>query len=64
MGEATGSIENTLATMGQFYDEETDRASQRALSKLEPAILVFIAAFAGYVVIALYLAMFSIYSGM
>ncbi|MDD6739333.1 MAG: type II secretion system F family protein [Coriobacteriaceae bacterium] len=64
VGEATGSIEDTLATMGQFYDEETDRASQRALSKLEPAILVFIAAFAGYVVIALYLAMFSIYSGM
>ena len=64
VGEATGSIEETLGTMGVFYDEETDRASQRALSKLEPAILVFIAAFAGYVVIALYLAMFSIYSGM
>ena len=58
------SLEETLATMGAFYDDETDRASQKALSKLEPGILIFIAAFAGYIVIALYLAMFSIYSGM
>ena len=64
VGEETGSLEETLATMGAFYDDETDRASQKALSKLEPAILIFIAAFAGYIVIALYLAMFSIYSGM
>ena len=58
VGEETGSLEETLATMGAFYDDETDRASQKALSKLEPAILIFIAAFAGYIVIALYLAMF------
>ena len=49
---------------GAFYDDETDRATQKALSKLEPGILIFIALFAGYIVIALYLAMFSIYSGM
>ena len=64
VGEETGSWEGSLATMGAYYDDETDRASQKALSKLEPAILIFIAAFAGYIVIALYLAMFSIYSGM
>ena len=64
VGEETGALEETLATMGAFYDDETDRATQKALSKLEPAILIFIAVFAGYIVIALYLAMFSIYSGM
>ncbi len=64
VGEETGSLEETLATMGSFYDDETERASQKALSKLEPGILIFIALFAGYIVIALYLAMFSIYSGM
>lgn len=64
VGEETGALEETLATMGAFYDDETDRAIQKALSKLEPALLIFIAIFAGYIVIALYLAMFSIYSGM
>ena len=64
VGEETGALEETLSTMGSFYDEETDRATQKALSKLEPGILVFIALFAGYIVISLYLAMFSIYGGM
>lgn len=64
VGEETGELEHTLTTMGEFYDEETDRATQRALSKLEPAIIVIMAIFAGYIVIALYLAMFAIYAGM
>ena len=64
VGEETGALEETLATIGAFYDDETDRATQKALSKLEPGILIFIALFAGYIVIALYLAMFSIHSGM
>lgn len=64
VGEETGALEETLATMGEFYDEETDRATQKALSKLEPAILIFIALFAGYIVISLYMAMFAIYGGM
>lgn len=64
VGEETGSIEDTLGTMGTFYDEETNRLTQDAISKLEPAVLVFIALFAGYIVIALYIAMFSMYSAM
>ncbi|MDJ1649924.1 MULTISPECIES: type II secretion system F family protein [Gordonibacter] len=64
VGEETGSLEETLSTMGVFYDDETDRATQKALSKLEPAILIFIAVFAGYIVLSLYIAMFSIYGSM
>lgn len=64
VGEQTGSIEETLALMGSYYDDETDRLTQNAVSKLEPAVLVFIALFAGYIVIALYVAMFGMYSAM
>lgn len=64
VGEETGAIEDTMATMGTFYDEETNRLTQDAISKLEPAVLVLIALFAGYIVIALYIAMFSMYSAM
>lgn len=64
VGEETGAIETTMTTMGTFYDEETNRLTQDAISKLEPAVLVLIALFAGYIVIALYIAMFSMYSAM
>ena len=64
VGEETGAIEDTMTTMGTFYDEETNRLTQDAISKLEPAVLVLIALFAGYIVIALYIAMFSMYSAM
>lgn len=64
VGEETGSVEETLSVMGTFYDNETDRLTQNAVSKLEPGVLVFIALFAGYIVIALYIAMFSMYSAM
>ena len=64
VGEETGSVEETLSVMGTFYDNETNRLTQDAVSKLEPAVLVFVALFAGYIVIALYVAMFSMYSAM
>lgn len=64
VGEQSGSLEDTLGLMGEHYDEETDRLMQDAVSKLEPAVLVFVALFAGYIVIALYVAMFSMYSAM
>ena len=64
VGEETGSVEETFSVMGTFYDNETERLTQNAVSKLEPAVIVFIALFAGYIVIALYIAMFSMYSAM
>ncbi|MDO4182862.1 MAG: type II secretion system F family protein [Coriobacteriia bacterium] len=64
IGEESGELEATLETMGSFYDDETERATQSVISKIEPASLIFIALFAGYIVIALYVSMFSMYSGM
>ena len=48
----------------RYYDEETQRLTDRALSLLEPALLVVMAVFAGFIVIALYLPMFTMYAGM
>ena len=63
-GEQSGSLEESLETMGEYYDEETQRLTDRALSLLEPALLVVMAVFAGFIVIALYLPMFTMYAGM
>lgn len=64
VGEQTGELEETLGTVGGFYDSETQRVTDRALSLLEPALLVLMALFAGFIVIALYLPMFQLYASM
>ena len=48
----------------EYYDNELEQATAEALAKLEPAILVFLAGFAGFIVIAIYMAMFGMYAGM
>ena len=64
VGEQTGELESTLETMGVFYDDETQRVTDKALALMEPALLVLMALFAGFIVIALYLPMFSLYASM
>ncbi len=64
VGEQTGELETTLETIGEYYDSETQRVTDRALSLMEPALLIVMAIFAGFIVIALYLPMFSMYSNM
>lgn len=64
VGEDTGEMEGTLKTIATYYDSELEVAVSAAVAKLEPAMLVFLAAFAGFIVIAIYMAMFSMYGGM
>ena len=64
VGEQSGELEETMDTMGSFYDDETQRVTDRALELLEPALLVVMAVFAGFIVIALYLPMFQMYAAM
>lgn len=62
VGEETGELTQTLGTIAEFYDAELEEATKAALAKLEPAMLIFVALFAGYIVIAIYLGIFSMYS--
>lgn len=64
MGEDTGSLESTLETIGAYYDMETETASNRALSMLQPAITLIMGIFIGIIVIGLYLPMFTMYGGL
>jgi type IV pilus assembly protein PilC len=64
VGENTGELAGTLGTIAQFYDAELEDATQKALASLEPALLIVIAVVAGFVVIAMYSAMFSMYGSM
>jgi type IV pilus assembly protein PilC len=64
VGEETGELESTLKTVATYYDSELETATSSALAKLEPALLLGLAAIAGFIVIAIYSAMFGMYGAM
>ena len=61
IGEETGELEKTLKTVGDYYAQESSYAMEAAISKLEPTLLCFLAVFAGFIVISIYLPMFTMY---
>ena len=64
VGEETGELESTLHTVSGYYESELDMAVQDVLKKLEPTLLIGMAVIAGYIVLAVYIAMFQMYSVM
>ena len=64
VGEESGELVQTLTMTAEYYDNELEQATAEALAKLEPTVLVFLAGFAGFIVIAIYMAMFSMYAAM
>lgn len=61
IGEETGELEETLKTIGEFFDNEASHATEKAIALLEPTILVFMALLAGFIVISIYLPIFTMY---
>lgn len=61
VGESTGSMEDTLSVLAEYYDNETDVRVQRAISLLNPAIIVLLAGFVAIILFAVYLPLFSMY---
>ena len=64
IGEQTGSLERTLEVMADYYDNETEVATSRALAIMEPLMIVILAVIVGGILLAVYLPIFSLYGGM
>ncbi len=64
VGEETGEMKHTLDVVSAYYDNELEQAITRAIAMLEPALLIFIAVIAGFIVISIYMAMFTMYEAM
>lgn len=64
VGEATGSMESTLEVLAAYYDNETDIQTKRAITLLEPMIIVILSVFVAFILVAVYLPMFSLYANM
>jgi type IV pilus assembly protein PilC len=61
VGEETGSLESTLKVVGDYYDNEVEVSTARALSILEPTIIVVLAFFVVCILISVYLPLFTMY---
>ena len=62
IGEETGTLESTLDIVGRYYDNETELATKRALSLLEPVIVCILAFLVLFILLSVYLPMLSLYS--
>jgi len=60
VGEKTGGLDEMLAKIADFYDEEVDAAVSSLTSVIEPIIIVFMGIIIGGILIAMYLPMFDI----
>ena len=49
VGEATGSMESTLKVLAEYYDNEVEVRTKRALALLEPTIIVVLAIFVVFI---------------
>jgi len=58
VGEQTGGLDEMLAKIADFYDEEVDSAVGNLLSLLEPIMIVFLGVVVGGMVVAMYLPIF------
>jgi type IV pilus assembly protein PilC len=60
VGEQTGGLDDMLAKIADFYEEEVDSAVQALTSVIEPVMIVFLGAIVGGMVVAMYLPIFDI----
>ncbi len=60
VGESTGALPAMLNSVAEFYEEDVNTRMAAALSLIEPAIMIFMGIFVAFVLIALYLPIFSL----
>lgn len=64
VGEETGQLPEMLLKVADLYDDEVDSAVAGLTSMMEPIMIVFLAVVVGSIVIALFLPLIGIISGM
>jgi type IV pilus assembly protein PilC len=61
VGEETGQLEHMLSKIADFYEAEVDAKVKALTALIEPVMIIFVGGMVGFIVISMYLPMFSIY---
>lgn len=62
VGEETGTLEDNLETLADFYEEEVDRSVQLMASLVEPALTVFVGLIVAFIALSMVMPMYSVLS--
>ncbi len=62
VGEQTGALDAMLSKIADFYEDEVDTAVAGLMKLLEPVLIAFLGVAIGFIVIAMYMPMFSLIS--
>jgi type IV pilus assembly protein PilC len=60
VGESTGALPQMLASVAEFYEDDVNTRMSASLALIEPAIMIFMGMFVTFVLVALYLPIFSL----
>ena len=60
VGESTGALPAMLGSVAEFYEDDVSTRVTAALSLIEPLIMIFMGIFVAFVLISLYLPIFSL----
>ena len=61
VGEDSGQLETMLAKVADFYETEVDAKIKALTALIEPLMIIFVGGVVGFIVISMYLPIFSIY---
>lgn len=62
VGEATGELDKMLLKVADAYEQQVDRKINAMFKLIEPALLILVAGFVGFIVVALFLPLMEIMS--
>ena len=63
-GESTGNLGEMLEKVSDYYDGLNKNAAQAIKSLIEPALIIFLAAIVGVIILSVILPMFSMYNSL
>lgn len=61
VGEDTGALDEMLAKIADFYDQEVEATTEQLMALIEPIMIVLLGGLVGAMIIALYLPIFNIF---
>ena len=61
VGEETGALDAMLSKIADFYEDQVAAAVKALTAIIEPIMIIVVGAIVGFIVIAMYMPMFSLY---
>ncbi|MGN6373209.1 MAG: type II secretion system F family protein [Solirubrobacteraceae bacterium] len=62
VGEETGALDQMLAKIADFYEDQVEAAVKALTSILEPIMIIVIGSIVGFIIISMYMPMFTMYN--